>query len=67
MKKALSIFFVWMILFQGILLAANEGASARLTTLINKIDEFETKQQEILAKQDKILEEIKSLKIQARR
>ena len=69
MRRLFAVFFLFLVLAGRPLFAENGGSdiSARLTRLINKMDEFENKQQEILAQQDKILEEIDSLKIQARR
>ena len=43
------------------------GVSQRLDRLTKELDEIEKKTQEILSDQDKIIEEIKDIKIWARR
>ncbi len=49
-------------------MAENTGSdvSGRITRLIGQVDELEKKQQQILLTENKLIEEIKNLKIQAR-
>lgn len=51
------------------LFAENAGmdVSARITRLIQQVDEIEKKQQQIIVTENKIVEEINNLKIQSRR
>ncbi len=69
MKILIAIFFIFLTLGSDRLLAENAGSnvSGRITRLIEQVDELEKKQQQILLTENELIEEIKNLKIQARR
>ncbi len=46
---------------------ADSNVSSRLTRLMEQVDQLEKKQQEIIVSQNKIIEKIHNLKVQARR
>ena len=46
---------------------SGQGTSQRLGRLIQQVESIEKKYEELLARQDEIIAEIKNLKIQARR
>jgi len=68
MRISIVIFFLFLIFGTRYLLAENTGSdvSGRITRLIGQVDELEKKQQQILLTENKLIEEIKNLKIQAR-
>ncbi len=66
MKVLLFAAFIFFFLLNPHLFAEEPtGVSKRMTRLIEQLDELEKKQQGILTSENKILEEIKGLKIQA--
>ncbi len=69
MNFFISIFLMMLILGSHPLLADNSEStlSSRLTRLIDRVDQLEKKQQEIIITQSKIIDKIQNLKIQSRR
>ncbi len=69
MNFLISILFIILMLISNPVSAdvVSSNISSRLTRLIEQVDQLEKKQQEIMASQNKIINEIKNLKIQARR
>ena len=69
MKIWVFIFFLILKFQTAPLFAEDAGtdASTQITRLIEQVDQLEKNQQEILVAQNKILDEIKNLKVQSRR